>query len=244
VDPVAKLLVAFGYVVVVASFPAQAVTPLAPFLLYPTLCAAVGGIPLRILARRILAVLPAAALLGAANPLIDRAPELSLGDLVITRGWLSFAAIIAKTLLIVSGALCLTALSGFDGICIALECLGLPRLLIMQLRLMFRHLSTLSDEVSRTLLAYRMRSGRERGVEPAAWGSVAGGVLVRTLERADRVHHAMLCRGAEQHVARRHAPLRAADAIYFLSWTGWFALCRVVDIPAVVGVLARSMVHG
>lgn len=241
VDPVAKLLVTIGYTAAVASFPAAAVTPLTPYLLYPVVCAAAGGIPWKLLSGRIIVVLPLALLLGVANPILDHTPALQMGEFVVTRGWMSFAGIAFRTLLAVAGALCLTALTGFDGICGALERLHLPRILVLQFRLMFRHISTLADEVSRALLAYRLRSGRERGVAPGEWGGVAGGVLVRTLDRAERIHLAMLARGgAAPRSPSARATLRSRDWLFVLAWCSWFALCRVVDVPSVVGAIAQG----
>jgi cobalt/nickel transport system permease protein len=244
VDPVAKLLVTLGFTGVVSSFPAAAVTPLAPYLIYPVLCAAVGGIPPRLLFSRILAVLPLAVFLGIANPILDHAPAMVLGGMVVSRGWLSLIGIVCRTLLVVAGALCLTALTGFDGICRALERLRLPRILVLQLRLMFRHLSTLSDEVSRTLLAYRLRSGRKRGVAPGEWGGVAGGVLVRTVDRAERIHLGMVARGGTAPPpGSARSPLRAWDWVFLIAWGAWFALCRVVDVPSMVGALVQVGLH-
>ena len=243
-DPLAKLVTTMGFTVAVASFPAAAVTPLAPFLLYPVLLVVAGDIPLGLLAGRLAAVLPIAVLLGAANPLLDHAPALTLAGVAITRGWMSLAGIVCRTLLIVTAALALTALTGFDGICGALERFGLPRALVLQLRLMFRHLSTLSDEVGRTLLAYRLRAGRERGVAPRFWGGVAGSVLVRSIDRAERIHTAMLARDGGQ---RRRESIRwlarPSDWLFALAWMAWFLLCRLVDLPALVGALARGAVH-
>jgi cobalt/nickel transport system permease protein len=242
---VAKLLVTLGFTVTVASFPSAAVVPLIPLLLYPVLCAVVGGIPAGLLARRIAAVLPFALLLGAANPFVDRVPLVVLGTMVITRGFMSFVAIAVRTLLVVAAALSLTALSGFDGICQALERLRLPHFAVLQLRLMFRHLSTLSDEVGRALLAYRLRSGRDRGVAPDAWGGVAGGVLLRSMDRADRIQRAMLCRGGPH----RYSPpallfSRSSDWLFLGFWWGWFALCRLVDLPSLAGALALGGPRG
>ncbi len=233
-----------GFIVAVSSFPASAVTPLAPFLLYPVLLTVVGDIPLGLIAGRLAVVLPFAALLGAANPLLDHAPALVLAGATITRGWLSFAGIVCRTLLIVAAALALTALSGFDGICGAFERLRLPHALVLQLRLMFRHLSTLSDEVGRTLLAYRLRAGRQRGVAPREWGGVAGSVLVRSIDRAERIHTAILARGGAEAPRQRIRGLaRPSDWMFAALWTAWFLLCRLIDLPALVGALARSVLN-
>ena len=240
----AKLLVTIGFIAFTSSFPASAVTVLAPYAAYPVLLAVIGGIPARLLASRLAVVLPLAALLGAANPLVDRVPALIIGGVSISRGWMSLAGIVCRTLLIVTAALALTALTGFDGICGALERLGLPRALVLQLRLMFRHLSTLSDEVGRTLLAYRLRAGRERGVAPRFWGGVAGSVLVRSIDRAERIHTAMLTRGGAQAPRRKARGLsRSSDWVFVAAWGAWFLLCRLVDLPALVGALARGVPH-
>ncbi len=240
----AKLLITIGFIAFTSSFPASAVTVLAPYAAYPVLLAVIGGIPARLLASRLAVVLPFAALLGAANPLLDHTPALMVGGASITRGWMSLAGIVFRALLMVAAALSLTALTGFDGICGALERLGLPRGLVLQLRLMFRHLSTLSDEVARTLLAYGLRSGRRRGVAPREWGSVAGSVLVRSIGRAERIHTAMLARDGGQ---RPRDPVRwlrrPSDWLFAVSWMAWFLLCRLFDVPALVGSLARSVLH-
>lgn len=244
VDPLAKLLVTVAFTITVASFPGPAVIPLVPFAAYPLILAVGAELPARLFARRLIVVLPFAALLGAANPFLDRTPAFSLPGIVISGGWMSLAGIVCRTLLIVSAALCLTALTGFDGICSALERLRLPRPFVLQLRLMFRHLSTLSDEIGRVLLAYAVRSGRKRGVAPREWGSVAGSVLLRGLDRAERIHTAMLVRGAGEMPrigVRRRA--RLSDWLFVSLWTGWFLLCRLVDLPSRVGDLARSLLH-
>jgi cobalt/nickel transport system permease protein len=241
---VAKLLVTLGFTALVSSFPARAVFPLAPFVAYPVLLALVGGIPARLMARRLAVILPFAVLLGAANPQLDHTPSLIIGGVSITRGWMSLAGIVLRALLIVSAALSLTALTGFDGICGALERLGLPRGFVLQLRLMFRHLSTLSEEVSRTLLAYGLRGGRARGVAPREWGSVAGSILVRSIDRAERIHAAMLARDGGHGRREPGAWLaRPSDWLFTLAWMAWFLLCRLLDLPAIVGSLARSLLH-
>ena len=244
-DPVAKLLVTAGFTVAVASFPAAAVIPLVPYLAYPVLLVVVGGIPVRLLAGRLAAILPFAAFLGAANPLLDHAPALVVGSLTVSRGWMSLAGIVCRTLLIVSAALSLTALTGFNGICCALERLKLPRILVFQIRLMFRHLSTLSEEMGRTLLAYGLRTASHRGVAPRAWGAVAGSVLVRSIDRAERINTAMRARdGGRTPRATGRGFARPSDWVFLVTWMAWFVLCRILDIPTLLGALARGMPHG
>jgi cobalt/nickel transport system permease protein len=70
------------------------------------------------------------------------------------------------------------------------------------------------------------------------------GRLLRSLDRAERVHTAMLVRGGGEipriEVRRR---ARLSDWLFVCLWAGWFLLCRLVDLPSRVGDLARSLLH-
>jgi cobalt/nickel transport system permease protein len=95
-DPRAKVIVTGVYLVCVVSFGKYALAPLVPFLLFPVAMAAAGGIPLGFLMRKVVAVAPFALVGGAFNPLIDRAPVLSVAGVGIAAGWISFASILLR----------------------------------------------------------------------------------------------------------------------------------------------------
>ena len=74
--------------------------------------------------------------------------------------------------------------------------LGVPAVLVSTLHFMIRYLHVLADELSRMVLARRSRTFRRSG--RLDWGLLTGliGMLfVRSFERGERVHAAMLARG-------------------------------------------------
>lgn len=74
--------------------------------------------------------------------------------------------------------------------------LGMPALLVSALRFMARQLAILADELDRMIQARRARTFRRS--QWRDWSSLAGmigALFVRSLERGERVHAAMLARG-------------------------------------------------
>jgi cobalt/nickel transport system permease protein len=74
------------------------------------------------------------------------------------------------------------------------------------------------------------------------FGSLAGQLLLRSMDRARRIHLAMLCRGFDGEV--RHAgSLRfsAGDLAYTLGWSALFALLRTYDVPQIAGRLVVGL---
>lgn len=94
--------------------------------------------------------------------------------------------------------------------------LGAPDLLVQTLALALRYLDVLDDR-ARAMLA----SARARGFGPrsprrlATAGTMVGALLVRSLDRAERVHRAMVARGyTGRFPAARPLRLRGRDAAF------------------------------
>jgi len=84
----------------------------------------------------------------------------------------------------------------FHRILRAMRDLGVPLVLVATLQFMYRYLFVLTEELDRMVLARRARTFRQSG--RLDWGLLTGliGVLfLRSFERAERVHAAMLSRG-------------------------------------------------
>ena len=237
-DPRAKVVVTLVFMVCVASFDRYTVAPLVPFLLFPVALAARGGIPLRFLLRKILLALPFALLVGAWNPVLDRAPLVVLGPLTLSGGWVSFCSILLRALLTVAAALCLIAVTGFPAVCAALERLGMPRVFAVQLLFLHRYLFVLADEGGRMARARELRTVAGRGLGLASYGPLIGSLLLRTWERAERVHRAMLSRGFQgDFPVRRPYRFGRHEALFTLGWCALFILLRFVNLPQFVGTI-------
>jgi hypothetical protein len=66
-------------------------------------------------------------MIGIFNLLIDREILISLGEIGLSGGWVSFVSVLIRFALTVGVALSLIAVTGFNAVCMALDKLGTPR---------------------------------------------------------------------------------------------------------------------
>jgi cobalt/nickel transport system permease protein len=67
-------------------------------------------------------------------------------------------------------------------------------------------------------------------------GPLLGQLLLRTLDRAQRIHRAMLCRGFDGEI-RLLRPLRIgrAEVAFTLGWAAFFIALRLYNFPRLLG---------
>jgi len=234
-DPRAKLLATLGFVVTVVSFHRTSVAALLPLALFPMILAALGNIPLRMIGRSVLLASPFAVMLGMFNPLLDQTTVLTVAGVPISSGWLSFASILIRFALTVSAGLMLLASTGFQPICSGLSRLGLPQVFTTQLLLLHRYAGVLANEAARMSLARELRSNG-RAMRLAIYGPLLGHLLLRALQRAQRVHQAMLSRGFDGHLHHAaHHPWQRRDTYFLSACLLGFVLARQLDLAQLLG---------
>jgi cobalt/nickel transport system permease protein len=242
-DPRAKVLTTLIFIVCVVSFDRYELAAMLPFCLYPVVLLALADLPVGYIARKVLVVIPFAVMVGLFNPLFDRQVLLQLGPLDIWGGWLSCASIILRTVLAAGAAIVLVAVTGFPSICEALERLGMPRVFAVQLLFLYRYLFVLTDEGGRVARAWELRSCGQRGMGLRHFGPLLGHLLLRTWERAERIHMAMLARGFTGEVHARHrGRFGGRELAFFLGWTGLFVTLRLYNLPRGLGLLLTGRV--
>ena len=245
-DARAKVLATLLYLVSMLSLGRYEVSRLLPFAAFPLLLAAQGGVPLGLLLRRAALALPFVVFVGIFNPLLDRATHLTLGPLAVTGGMLSLASIILRSLLAVTTGLVLVAVTGFDQICRALGRLGMPTALLVQLQFLYRYLFVLADEALRMLHARAQRCAPDKHPSLREYRSLLGNLLLRTLDRAGRIHQAMLCRGFDGQMPdlRPTTPFGPREWRFCLVWGLFFIAVRILDLPQHLGATAGGLVPG
>ncbi len=235
-DARAKALVTMVFIVVVMSYDRYAVSALTPLALFPAVLLAIARLPLRNVARKVAVAAPFAILVGLFNPWLDREPVLSVGSCVITGGWLSFTSILLRFLLTVSAALILVACTGMYRLGAGLEQLGVPRVFVTQLLMLHRYLFVVADEGARMVRSVRVRAPGAAALTLRVYGSLVGHLLLRSLDRADRVHRAMVARGFCGEVRTLEpARFRINDVWFVLGWLTFFALARAYNLSGLLG---------
>lgn len=245
-NSVAQLLTTLVFLVVIASFDRFSFFRLFPLILYPLLLFILSDTPARPVLKRLLIVEPLIVGIGILNPLLDR-EVVFLGSLLISRGWITFFAILLKGALTVTTALLLIATTGMNRLAAAMRTVRIPRLFVLVFFLTFRYVSVLGEELSRSLRAYSLRAPTQRGIRIHAWGSLIGQMLLRAFDRADRVYQAMLVRGFHgeypigMHAAAGSQRFHPSDLLWMVGWMLFFVLCRLVDIPEAIGSLLTGV---
>ncbi|MEM5795532.1 MAG: cobalt ECF transporter T component CbiQ [Bacillota bacterium] len=235
-DPRIKLITTLLFIIVVTSYGKYEITGLIPFVFFPFVLILLGNLPWSHLLKRLLLVSPFVLFVGIFNPLFDQTPLLRIHSLVITGGWVSFLSLTLRLALTVTAALILVATTGIDALCTALLRLGVPRVIVTQVLFMYRYLHVLLDEFIRLTQAYSLRSFHGEGLRFRAWGSLVGQLLIRTIDRAQRIYQAMLCRGFDGEIRLlRPGKIAVAETVYVTGWTAFFLIARFINIPQALG---------
>lgn len=237
-DPRAKLVATLLFIVTVVSFDRYSVAALLPLALFPTVLAAQGDVPARLLLRTVWLAAPFALMVGIFNPVLDRAPMLALPGLEISGGWVSFASIGVRFGLTAAAATVLVAGTGMHPLCAALARLGVPRAFTVQLLFLHRYLFVLAGEALRMSAARDLRAGDHSRMGLAVYASLLGHLLLRAFERARRIHQAMLARGFDGELRLADSMRwQRTDTLFVGLWCVFFAAIRLVDVPHAIGAL-------
>jgi cobalt/nickel transport system permease protein len=121
-----------------------------------------------------------------------------LGPIAISAEGLALCALLSlKALAITAGALSITSAAGVFEFLSGARALGLPEKLAALAMLMTRYVSVVGQEYARLHLAMRARGFQNRLTFHTlrSYANLCGNLLVRGLDRAERVQAAMLCRG-------------------------------------------------
>jgi cobalt/nickel transport system permease protein len=237
-DARAKAVVTLAFIVIVMSFPRYAISALTPFLLFPVAILSLGRIPARLILKKILVAAPFALVIGIFNPFMDRQPVAAIGPLVVTGGWVSFVSIMFRFVLTVGAALALVACTGIHRLGAGLEHLGVPRVFAVQLLFLYRYLFVVADEGVKMMRGVELRSSGARSPRFRVYGSIIGHLLLRSMDRAERVYRAMVARGFDGEIRLpRRSSFRWTDCMFVVGCLAFFLAARVWNLADALGSL-------
>ena len=194
-DRRALTIALLAYLVTMLSLPATLLGDLLIMGCWVVVCGAMARVGMGVIVRRLLPVLPFIVLVGIFNPILDRVPLAIVEGVTITRGWVTFVAIILRGIFAVAAVTVVIEAVGFPSICNALRRLRVPKLFTEQLLFLHRYLFVIVDEAESMRQARLARSGGKRGLRLKVWGTLIGSLMIRTIDRAERIYGAMLARG-------------------------------------------------
>ena len=236
--PLAKLITTIAYIVAVVSYDKYALSSMIVMLLFPVLLFQLSGIPVRTCFYKLRIVLPLVMAVGLANPFIDRAPMLMLGNLAVSGGVISMLTLMLKGVLALMASFLLMATTSIDALCAALRKLHVPGMLVTLLLLTYRYVGVMTGELAVMTDAYHLRAPGQKGIHVSAWGSFLGQLLLRSMDRAQELYSSMLLRGYHEHF--HYADVRVfalPDGLYTLGCIAVFLLLRFVPVAQAAGSL-------
>ncbi len=232
--PLWKLLLTLWYLALTASFPRYALSGLLGMSLYWIAGFSMADLSLREALARIRWILGALFLIGIANPLLDTTP---LAGLPVSGGMLSFASLFVKGLFAVLASYLLIATTTIEEICWAMRLLRIPKVLVTVTMLTYRYLVLLIQEARRMSLACTLRCPGEKGVPVAIWGAFAGQMLLRAIDRGERVYGSMTLRGFHGEFPPPSRRLVRGGFAWFAVWAAVLAVLRAVPVFELLGRL-------
>jgi cobalt/nickel transport system permease protein len=191
-----KIVALVLFVVCVVAVPARQWWALVGCAAALAVVVAVARVPARTVLRR-MAVETPFVVFALLLPFVATGPRTEvLGLSLSEQGLLGAWNLLAKATLGVVAAIVLAATTSARDLVAGLERLRVPPVLVQIVAFMLRYVSVVSDDL------HRMRIARESRGAPPGWlgqlRAVAAGVgalFVRSYERGERVHQAMLARG-------------------------------------------------
>lgn len=229
IHPLAKLTVTIFYIAVTVSFSRYRIEGVLLMAVYPAVLFVMGDISFFDSIRRMKFILPLVCMVGIFNPFFDRQPVVYIREFAVTTGMISMVTLMLKGILCVLASYLLIASTGIEGICYALRLLHVPAMLVTQVMLTYRYISLLLAEAGRIMDAYALRAPGQKGIHKKAWGSLAGGLLLRSMDRASSVYESMVLRGySGEFYYGKKRNLKEQDLGYLSVWTIIFVVIKIL----------------
>jgi cobalt/nickel transport system permease protein len=191
-----KLAALLAFMLVVVATPGEWVGVFAGYFLLVCGVVAASGVPAGYLARRMLVETPFV-VFALSIPFVAEGPRTEVLGLAVSEpGLLAAWGLLAKGTIGVLASLTLAATTEPQEVLVGLRRLRLPATLVQIAGFMIRYLDVVLDEMGRMLTAMRSRGCDPRS--PRHWPVLArslGALFIRSYERGERVHLAMLSRG-------------------------------------------------
>lgn len=238
VHPLVKFVLTIVYILVVVSFHKYDVAGMVGMMVYPIAVFILAELSFMDSLKRLRLVLPLVCFVGILNPFLDK-HDVLIDGIKVSAGVLSMMTLIMKGMFSVLASYLLIATTSVDKLCYAFRMLHLPKAVVTQFLLTYRYITVLLEEVSRITQAYMLRAPRQKGIHFRAWGSLAGQLLLRSMDRANEVYESMLLRGyqGDFQYMREKTGLWMKDIVYLLFWLAVFAVFRIWPVVRLAGTL-------
>lgn len=231
----AILIVTLLYLICVLSVPIYQPQKLIWLAAYPIVASELEGIGYGRIFLRSLWILPLIFFIGIFNPFIETEIAFRIGNVAISRGWLSFTSILFRGLLSFQAILILVGTTGFIEIFNSLRKIGCPAVLTTQLLLTYRYISVIIDQAMIMKRAREARGYGRKSYPLKMWGQFIGQLLVLSMQRATWIHRAMDARGFDGTLPTGNAGKWTKSSwLWLIVWCVIIICLRFIDFSTLI----------
>lgn len=191
-----KLVTLVGFMLIVVATPREWYPVFGGYLLVVLAVIAVSRVPFGYVARRMVVETPFV-VFALLVPFVATGPTTEVLGLTVSQpGLVAAWGLLAKGTLGVMASLTMAATTEPTDVLRGLERLHMPDLIVQIMGFMIRYLDVITGELTRMMTAMRSRGCDPRS--PRHWPTLArslGSLFIRSYERGERVHLAMVSRG-------------------------------------------------
>jgi cobalt/nickel transport system permease protein len=194
--PQCKLVAVLAFILIVVTTPPTSFWAFGGYAALLAAVALIARVPFRSIAARMVVEVPFVAF-AALLPFISRGARVDvLGISVSESGMLGAWNILAKASLGVIASILLAATTEPRTLLLGIERLHMPAQMVQIMQFMFRYTDVIGSEMARMRIARESRAFEARDVRQLkVVAQSAGALFIRSYERGERVHLAMLSRG-------------------------------------------------
>lgn len=238
-NALSKIIVTFTYIILLVSFGKYDIMGTCSMLVYPLVLFVAFDISFKKCIRRIWITIPLITILGIWNPAFDREVVGNILGIEISGGVISAFTLLLKGVCAVMSAYLLMVTTRIDDIALSLRKIHVPVVIVTVFVLIYRYINVLLKETNRLVEAYQMRSSHDKGIVFRTWGSLAGGLLIRSSQRARNLYDSMNMRGYEMNsdMLLEHNDRKAEykDILWFVLWAVVLTSFRLFPVFHIIG---------
>jgi cobalt/nickel transport system permease protein len=194
--PQCKLVAVLAFILIVVTTPPTSFWAFGGYAVLLAAVALIARVPFSAIAARMVVEVPFVAF-AVLLPFISRGARVDvLGISVSESGMLGAWNILAKASLGVVASILLAATTEPRTLLLGIERLHMPAQMVQIMQFMFRYTDVIGSEMARMRIARESRAFEARDVRQLkVVAQSAGALFIRSYERGERVHLAMLSRG-------------------------------------------------
>ena len=208
IDSAIKIIVTIIYVIKILSIKQFTILNITCIVLYPLILFIIGKVQIKFILKKVIYVFPIILGLSVINLIID----FSYSEIYFS------VLLLFKCTFALVGALLLIVTTGINNLAFGLKKLKIPNILIMQILMLHRYVILMMEECYKVKSAYELRTLGEKSMTMKDYGQIVGQMLLKTIDRSEKVYEAMKLRGFEGELYINNKVAGYVDYLYLIIW--------------------------